>query len=63
MPRQSPDDSGHRNEYGRQICPRCGEWTTRCAYGFHSHLRACLKRTVVVDGKRFPPITTGYTER
>lgn len=55
MPRQSPDDSGHRNEYGQEECPRCGKWITKCGYGRKSHIKACLKRIVVVDGKRFPP--------
>ena len=46
MFRESVDDSGHRNVYGTQQCPRCGELVTRNAWGFRSHLRACLKRPV-----------------
>jgi len=52
MPRRSNSDTGHRNEYGYQPCPRCGQETTRNRWGFLSHLRACLKRTVVVNGHK-----------
>lgn len=56
MSRERYMDTGQRNEYGFQLCPRCGKWVTKCGYGFKSHIKACLKRTVVVKGKRYPPV-------
>ena len=53
--RQSRDDTGQQNEYGVRPCPRCGRMVSTCAYGYHSHLRACLKRTIVFDGKTYLP--------
>jgi hypothetical protein len=54
--RQHPSDSGHKNEYGTRKCPRCGREVSTCAFGYKSHLKACLKRTVVVRGKTYPPV-------
>ena len=53
MTRVSRDDSGMQNEYGQRECPRCGKWVTRNAWGFRSHLKACLKRDVIVGGKLY----------
>ena len=51
--RRSRTDTGQKNEYGERPCPRCGKMVSRCAFGFQSHLKACLRRDVVVNGKVF----------
>lgn len=54
--RRSPDDSGARNEYGTELCPRCGKPITTNARGRKSHISACLRRDVVVRGKVFKAV-------
>ena len=56
MPRQSPDDSGHVHQYGKRPCPRCGKLVTTCAWGFHAHLAACLRREIVFEGRVVPAV-------
>jgi len=54
------DDSGRVNEYGWRKCPRCGKKVSSCGYGYRSHLRACLKREVVVSGNKYPPVDPAW---
>jgi hypothetical protein len=54
--RQSNDDTGHKNEYGTSKCPRCGKQITTNGFGRKSHIKSCLKRTVIIDGKKYPPV-------
>lgn len=56
MPRQSPDDSGYEHVYGKRVCPRCGQLVTTCAWGFVSHVKSCLRKVVVVNGKEHPAV-------
>jgi len=56
MPRQDPSDSGYKNNYGTTNCPRCGRLVSRNALGFHSHLRACIKRDILFEGKVYKAI-------
>jgi len=55
--RKSNDDSGHRNEYGKSKCPRCGKPVTLAGYARKSHLKACLRSRVFVNGKWHEPVT------
>lgn len=54
--RQHPSDSGVRNEYGTQPCPRCGKQVTKNGWGYKKHIKACLRKDVVVDGKIYKAI-------
>ena len=56
MPRQSPDDSGYKIQYGHKKCPRCGDLTTTNAWGFKSHMKSCVRKTIIRNGKEYPPI-------
>jgi len=54
--RKDRSDTGQKNEYGTQKCPRCGKTVTKAGYGFNSHLKACLKRPVILNGKTYPAV-------
>ncbi len=54
--RKHPSDSGIKNEYGSQPCPRCGKSITTNAWGRKSHIKSCLQKDVVVRGKLFKAI-------
>ena len=49
--RKQPCDSGAKNSYGSKSCPRCGNPVTRNAFGFRSHIRACLGREITFNGE------------
>jgi len=57
--RESNDDTGHVNEYGWRDCPRCGKKVSKNAFGFHSHLRSCLKKPLVAKRTRFKCVKCG----
>jgi hypothetical protein len=54
--RPSSDDWPHENHYGWTKCPRCGRAVKNNGFGFTSHIRSCIRKSLVVDGKTFPPI-------
>ncbi len=55
--RRHPTDQPIEPCYGTTECPRCGKKITTNAFGRISHIRACLKRDLTVDGELHPGTT------
>jgi len=54
--RPHADDRPHENHYGTEPCPRCGRDVTTNGFGRTSHLRSCLRREIVFEGVKVPPV-------
>lgn len=54
--RKHPDDQPVEVVFGEEPCPRCGKMITKNAWGRKAHIRSCLKKTIVYNGKTYPPV-------
>lgn len=61
--RRHPSDTGFKTTWGEKPCPRCGKLVTTNSWGFKSHMRSCLSKELIIDGKKFPPADQEYIDK